>query len=57
MKRLINCCDGTWNRPDYVDRGVAAPTNVAKIAALADEDHATATRKLSTMNRAWERAP
>jgi uncharacterized protein (DUF2235 family) len=39
MKRLIVCCDGTWNRPDQVDRGVAAPTNVAKVAlALADED-------------------
>ncbi len=41
MKRLIVCCDGTWNRPDQIDRGVAAPTNVAKIAlALADEDDA-----------------
>jgi uncharacterized protein (DUF2235 family) len=39
VKRLIVCCDGTWNRPDHIDRGVAAPTNVAKIAlALADED-------------------
>jgi uncharacterized protein (DUF2235 family) len=41
VKRLIICCDGTWNRPDQVDQGVAAPTNVAKIAlALADEDSA-----------------
>jgi uncharacterized protein (DUF2235 family) len=39
MKRLIVCCDGTWNRPDEVSHGVAAPTNVAKIAlAFADED-------------------
>jgi uncharacterized protein (DUF2235 family) len=39
MKCLVVCCDGTWNRPDQIDRGVAAPTNVAKIAlALADED-------------------
>jgi uncharacterized protein (DUF2235 family) len=39
MKRLIVCCDGTWNRPDEVRDGVAAPTNVAKITlALADED-------------------
>jgi uncharacterized protein (DUF2235 family) len=39
MKRLIVCCDGTWNRPDHVDQGVAAPTNVAKFAlALADVD-------------------
>jgi uncharacterized protein (DUF2235 family) len=27
-KRLVVCCDGTWNRPD----GAPAPTNVAKIA-------------------------
>ena len=41
MKHLIVCCDGTWNRPDQLDRGVAAPTNVAKISlALADEDAA-----------------
>ena len=33
MKRLVVCCDGTWNRPDHVDRGVAAPTNVAKLGA------------------------
>src|SRR3954447_19809203 len=39
MKRLVVCCDGTWNRPDHIDQGVAAPTNVAKIAlALADHD-------------------
>ena len=39
MKRLVVCCDGTWNRPDHIDRGVAAPTNVAKLAlALADRD-------------------
>jgi uncharacterized protein (DUF2235 family) len=41
VKRLIVCCDGTWNRPDEVSQGVAAPTNVAKISlALADEDDA-----------------
>jgi uncharacterized protein (DUF2235 family) len=41
VKRLIVCCDGTWNRPDQTKQGVAAPTNVAKIAlALADEDDA-----------------
>jgi uncharacterized protein (DUF2235 family) len=39
MKRLVVCCDGTWNRPDHIDKGLAAPTNVAKIAlAVADED-------------------
>ena len=36
MKRLAVCCDGTWNKPDEMDRGVRAPTNVSKLhAALA----------------------
>src|SRR3954447_13255980 len=41
VKRLVVCCDGTWNRPDQTKQGVAAPTNVAKISlALAEEDDA-----------------
>ena len=32
MKRLIVCCDGTWNTPDQKDRGVMRPTNVVKLA-------------------------
>lgn len=31
-KRLIVCCDGTWNTPDQTDREEVAPTNVVKIA-------------------------
>lgn len=39
MKRLVVCCDGTWNRPDQVADGVAAPTNVSKLAlGVARED-------------------
>jgi len=34
MKRLVVCCDGTWNAPDQYDRGVLRPTNVVKIARL-----------------------
>ena len=38
-KRLMVCCDGTWNRPDQLAGGVAAPTNVTKLAlAVARED-------------------
>ena len=38
-KRLIVCCDGTWNRPDQLDDGIAAPTNVSKLAlAVARQD-------------------
>jgi uncharacterized protein (DUF2235 family) len=32
-KRLVVCCDGTWNTPDEVRGGRPCPTNVAKIAA------------------------
>lgn len=31
-KRLVICCDGTWNRPDQLAAGIHAPTNVAKLA-------------------------
>jgi uncharacterized protein (DUF2235 family) len=32
MKRLVLCCDGTWNRADQEDAGKPCPTNVIKIA-------------------------
>jgi len=39
MKRLIVCCDGTWNNPQEEENGIVAPTNVVKLYnALADED-------------------
>ena len=39
MKRLIVCCDGTWNNPDQEDNGIPAPTNVMKLYnALLDKD-------------------
>jgi uncharacterized protein (DUF2235 family) len=31
-RQLVVCCDGTWNTPDEKRAGVAAPTNVAKLA-------------------------
>lgn len=60
MKRLVVCCDGTWNRPDHIDQGVAAPTNVAKTAlALADRDDADNPQLLHYQGgvgtRRWER--
>lgn len=39
MKRLIVCCDGTWNNPQQEDNGIPAPTNVFKIYnAIAEQD-------------------
>jgi uncharacterized protein (DUF2235 family) len=38
-KRLVVCCDGTWNRPDQLTDGIPAPTNVSKLAlAVARRD-------------------
>jgi len=31
-KRLVICCDGTWNTPDQMNGGTSAPTNVVKVA-------------------------
>lgn len=39
MKRLIVCCDGTWNKPEQLKEGLLAPTNVSKLAlAIARQD-------------------
>ena len=31
-KKIILCCDGTWNRADQETDGKPCPTNVIKIA-------------------------
>jgi uncharacterized protein (DUF2235 family) len=42
-KRLIVCCDGTWNTADQAISGYPSPTNVTKLAlSLAPEDAAGA---------------
>lgn len=32
-RRIIVCCDGTWNAPDEKEEGQVSPTNVVKIAS------------------------
>lgn len=32
MKRIVVCCDGTWNRADQARNGTPCPTNVVKLA-------------------------
>jgi uncharacterized protein (DUF2235 family) len=32
MKRIIICCDGTWNTPDKTENGILCYTNVVKVA-------------------------
>jgi uncharacterized protein (DUF2235 family) len=42
VKRLVVCCDGTWNQPDQV-----SPTNVVKVAlALRDRDRARVVQRV-----------
>lgn len=42
MKRLILCCDGTWNSADQVNDGAPCPTNVVKLGyRVAKRDGAT----------------
>lgn len=33
MKRLVICCDGTWNSADQEENGAPCPTNVVKLAS------------------------
>src|SRR3954454_4473665 len=38
-KRLVICCDGTWNTPDQTSEDNPCPTNVTKLAlAVAEQD-------------------
>ena len=37
-RRLIVCCDGTWNDPDDEDDGVSSPTNVFRLHSMLDHD-------------------
>src|SRR5262250_3134028 len=40
-KRLVVCCDGTWNTADQAIAGEPCPTNVTKLAlSIAPEDSA-----------------
>ena len=46
-KRLVICCDGTWNIPDQASDGKASPTNVTKLAlAVAPEDDAGVEQRM-----------
>src|SRR5664279_246513 len=46
-KRLVVCCDGTWNTPDELNRGKSAPTNVTKLAlAVSSRDAAGVEQRM-----------
>ena len=44
-KRLVVCCDGTWNTPDQKIGTVARPTNVTKLALSISSSDAEGTRQ------------
>jgi uncharacterized protein (DUF2235 family) len=44
-KRLVVCCDGTWNTPDQTIGTVARPTNVTKLALSIASSDAEGTRQ------------
>jgi len=46
MKRLIVCCDGTWNTPDQKDRGVVCPSNVVRLRNLIELQDAHGNQQL-----------
>jgi len=46
MKRIIICCDGTWNKPGQIDEGVVVRTNVQKFASLVCEKDAEGNEQL-----------
>ena len=46
MKRLIVCCDGTWNTPDQKDRGMVCPSNVVKLRNLVELQDANGNQQL-----------
>jgi uncharacterized protein (DUF2235 family) len=59
-KRIIVCCDGTWNTPDQERNGKAAPTNVVRIAqAIAPVDAKGCEQRVfyhpGVGTRKWER--
>jgi uncharacterized protein (DUF2235 family) len=47
MKRLVICCDGTWNTPDQAKDGRPCPTNVTKLSlAVAEDDGGGVAQRL-----------
>ena len=45
-KRIVICCDGTWNTPDQTADGRVTPTNVTKVAAAVAESDSTGMDQL-----------
>ena len=46
MKRIVLCCDGTWNSPDQLSGGQVSPTNITKLALMVDREPADGVRQV-----------
>jgi hypothetical protein len=46
MKRLIVCCDGTWNTPTQEENNLPSPTNVVRLFNAAGEQDADGNAQL-----------
>lgn len=46
MKRIVICCDGTWNLPDQVHEGEVCASNVTKIARCVAPTDSANTRQV-----------
>lgn len=46
MKRLVVCCDGTWNKPDQTSDGHVCPSNVTKLARCIPQADVHGTQQL-----------
>ncbi|OIQ27176.1 MAG: hypothetical protein BM562_15165 [Alphaproteobacteria bacterium MedPE-SWcel] len=46
MRRLVICCDGTWNTADQHENGTPTPTNVAKLHSLVDTQDRSGTGQI-----------
>lgn len=57
MKRLILCCDGTWDTPDQTSNGKACQTNVTKVAAAVADTDAHGIEQLVLYHRGVGTAP
>ena len=51
MKRIVICCDGTWNRPDQVHGDEVCASNVTKIARCIAPADATGTQQVVFYDR------
>jgi uncharacterized protein (DUF2235 family) len=51
VKRIVICCDGTWNRPDQVHDGKTCASNVTKIARCVAQADAQGVQQLMFYDR------